>query len=97
MRKIMHRIRTLAVPGRAAACLVAVMLLLGTGCSWYRTNRCWISVDKYNIAKSIYLNLGSLDQTREQLRLSYWRPCEINQAIYWIQKDLHLDSAEDLE
>lgn len=76
--------------------LMAAMLL-GAGCSWYRTNKCWIGVDKYNIAKATYLRLGSLDQTREELKLFYWRPCEINQAIYWIEKDLYLDSAEDIE
>jgi len=80
-----------------AATLAIVTFFFLSGCSWYKTNRCWIGVNRYNEAKAAYEELESLDLTRQQLKQAYWRPCEINTAIYWIQKDYKLDDARDLE
>jgi len=55
-------------------------------------DRAWIPEDKYEQASGIYSKTGSLALTEEGLSVSpLWERAEINQAIYRLKKEHHLE------
>ena len=71
------------------AILIMVVILMGCG---YKQDRCWVDDSQYLKAKKIYQTTRNLDLVRRHLEdQRTWRPCEINEAIYRIKKEYHLE------
>ena len=74
--------------------LIAILIisLSLAGCAWQQHDRCWISKGQYHEAKKLYDKVGSLELVRQTLIDDNWLNGEINQAIYRLKKEYHLDS-----
>lgn len=75
-----------------AALLCAAILLSPAACAIYRDDHCFVEEDQYKIAYSIFLSSGSLDVVERQLKLREWRRCQINEAVYRLQKEFEVVS-----
>ncbi|MBN1865929.1 hypothetical protein JW916_01435 [Candidatus Sumerlaeota bacterium] len=73
--------------------LVAILaILLTVSCSIYRNDRMWISDVKYDDARRLYDETGSLALTEQKLAESEkWRRAEIDEALYRLRKQHHLE------
>lgn len=67
----------------AATCLTA-------SCALYRNDRCFLEDDRYAIARGLFIESGSLDLTQRQLKSFQWLDCEINEAVYRLQKEFEV-------
>lgn len=55
-------------------------------------DRCWVNNYRYNQAKEIYEETQTLDMLERHLEAQDdWRQCEINEVIYRIKKEYHLE------
>jgi len=65
--------------------------LLLSGCA-LKGDRCWVDDYRYNKAKEIYEKTQTLDLVRYYLENQHdWRLCEINEVLYRLTKEYHLD------
>ena len=74
--------------------LFALLLALcAGGCALNsRSDRAWISKEKYEQAVGVYNKTGSLALLEKGLSESpVWTRAEINQAIYRLRKEYHLE------
>ena len=74
---------------------VLLLLLLSSffwqGCS-VRDDRCWVDDYRYKKAKEIYEKTQTLDLVRYYLKNQHeWRRCEINEVLYRLRKEYHLE------
>lgn len=69
--------------------LIIVMTMMA--CSWRERDFCWISDTYYNKARELYLKTGSLEIVKQTLKDNYWTPGEINEAVYRLKKEFHLE------
>jgi len=75
--------------------LFSLALVLGflvlSGCA-VKDDRCWVDDYRYNKAKEIYEKTQTLDLVRYYLENQHdWRRCEINEVLYRLKKEYHLD------
>lgn len=75
----------------APALIIVVIILVVSGCSWRQTDRCWISDAYYEKARELYLKTASLEVVKQTLKDNYWTQAEINEAIYRLKKEFHLE------
>jgi len=74
--------------------LVLGFILL-SGCA-VKDDRCWVDDYRYNKAKEIYEKTQTLDLVRYYLEDQHdWRLCEINEVLYRLKKEYHLDREVD--
>jgi hypothetical protein len=75
-------------------CVLAMALVALVGCmGWRKSDRMWISKEKFAIAERIYNQTNSLDLTEKQLRDDpMWQQPQINEAKYRLIKKFHLES-----
>lgn len=73
--------------------ILALAIFL-TSCSWLKYEKCWIDDKRYVEVKKLYDKTGSLEMVRQTLKDEYWSRCEINEAIYRLKKELHLDEQQ---
>jgi len=72
--------------------LLLFLLVVGAGCSVLKEDRCWVDDYQYLQAKKIYETTRNLDLVRRNLEGQHtWRNCEINEVIYRIKKEYHLE------
>jgi hypothetical protein len=71
--------------------IVLAIVLLASGCSWYKNDKCWIDDNRYKKVKELYDKTGSLEIVRQTLSDELWRRCEINEALYRLKKEYHLE------
>jgi len=65
--------------------------LLFPGCG-LKDDRCWVDDYRYKKAKAIYEKTQTLDLVRYYLENQHdWRSCEINEVLYRLKKEYHLD------
>jgi len=71
--------------------LFVIILLLISGCG-LREDRCWVDDYQYLQAKKVYETTRNLDLVKRNLEnMHTWRKCEINEVIYRIKKEYHLE------
>ena len=81
------RLKTLCL-----ALAVVLVALVCASCALYRNDKMYVSDVKYEEARKIYDETGSLDLTRQKLVESEtWRRAEINEAMYRLRKQHHLE------
>lgn len=77
---------------RAALALMLAFVLFASSCSLYRNDRAWLPEEKYETAKNLYNQTGSLSLTQQTLREGGgWRRAEINEATYRLKKEFNLE------
>ena len=76
-------------------CLILGVAVLSAGCS-FKNDRCWVDKYRYREAREIYEETLTLSLVREHLENEpEWRPCEINEVIYRLKKEYHLEDVPD--
>jgi hypothetical protein len=71
---------------------LTLALALGSSCAFYRNGRTWVSDVKFEQARKLYDETGSLALTEQKLReTDLWRRSEINEALYRLRKQNHLE------
>jgi len=71
--------------------LVLAFILGGAGCR-LQEDRCWVDDYRYREAKKVYEETQVLDLVRRELKNQHdWRKCEINEVIYRLKKDHHME------
>ncbi|HPB30215.1 MAG TPA: hypothetical protein PLB62_02060 [Candidatus Sumerlaeota bacterium] len=69
-----------------------LMILLAAGGCVSRTDRCWVDDYRYKKVRDVYEKTQNLDLVRRHLENErQWRRCEINEIIYRLQKEYHLE------
>ena len=78
--------------------ILIIVLLCGIfSCAWRQNDRCWISKERYETARELYLQTNSLDLVQQALKDSAWMPGEINEAAYRLVKEYNLESVQPVE
>lgn len=75
---------------RALFALALACSLAPTGCALYRRDRCYLEDEKYSIARGLFIESGSLDLTQRRLETLQWQTCEVNEALYRIEKEFEV-------
>ncbi len=74
------------------ALILATTFLLAGGCGYKTEDRCWIDDYGYKQVKKLYEKTQTLDLVRRSLEDQHnWRQCEINEALYRLRKEYHLE------
>ena len=74
--------------------LVCMSALLAAGCA-RGPDRCFVDDNRYAEVKKLYEKTQTLDMVRLHLEDQHdWRKCEINEVIYRLKKEYHLEEAE---
>lgn len=75
-----------------AGCLAATLLAGGMagGCALYRNDHCYVTPDKYTLARNLFIETGSLDLVERRLHDLQWQRCEVNEAIYRLRKEFEV-------
>jgi hypothetical protein len=77
---------------KRTAVLLVGLLLCATGCALYRNDRMWIPDARYEAARAVYDETGSLTLTEDKLRADpTWQRGEINEATYRLKKQYRLE------
>jgi len=74
--------------------IIVLIIFLMSACAWRATDRCWIDDQRYKQVRELYLETASLEIVRQTLKDNYWTTPEINEAIYRLKKEFHLENAE---
>ncbi|MCB2155022.1 hypothetical protein KQI84_09050 [bacterium] len=84
-------------PLRILATILVLTLAAGSmsACSWYSTNRCYLSIGRYRAMKQLYLETGSYQRVEQAMEDLQWAACERRQFRYQLQKDLYLDDLSE--
>ncbi len=70
---------------------LALCCVFLSGCA-VTDDRCWVDDYRYIKAKEIYEQTQTLDLVRYYLENQHdWRRCEINEVLYRLKKEYHLD------
>lgn len=74
--------------------MIILLLFVGIAISctnWRRTNKCFITEAMFEKADKVYAETKSIESVRESLKKAEWEQCEINEAVYRIEKVHHLE------
>ena len=71
--------------------LFSVAGVLLVGCVTAPNDRCFIFDTRYHEARRAFERTGSVSLVRQALEDAHWPECEINEAIYRIEKEFGLN------
>jgi len=73
--------------------VLLIFIILFAGCG-FRADRCWVDDYRYGSAKEIYEKTQTLELVKYYLENQHsWRRCEINEVLYRLKKEYHLDES----
>ena len=78
------------IPRWAAFGCLALAGALLSGCLGGPYDRCYINDLRYSQAKRAFERSGSVEVVRNQLDDDHWPNCQINEAVYRIEKEFGL-------
>jgi len=64
-------------------------------CAAFKNDRCYVAPERYEQAKLLYNEVGSLKLVKEILGNEGWRAAEIRQVEYQLAKEFHLENPDE--
>jgi len=77
---------------QSVMCICIVLVFVS--CGWRAEDRCWIDKAKYEQARELYLSTASLEIVKESLEDAHWTTPQINEAVYRLKKEFHLEATD---
>jgi len=89
--------RILLKGATARAMALAALLLVAPGCAFLARGRCYITDDRYDRMKKLFIASNSLQQVEQAMESEGWSRCERNELRYRLNKDLNLEPSAESE
>jgi hypothetical protein len=77
---------------------IAALAIAACGCqsfrNLYQNDRCFLSEERYSVARELFVETGSLDIVRQRLIALEWMKAEQNEALYRLGKEFQVSPEE---
>lgn len=70
--------------------LFLFIILTLQGCHLFDNDHCYVPDEEYNIARTMFIQQGSLDLVNRKLHDLEWEPCKITETMYRLTKEFEV-------